>query len=270
MCEPPPRPASRTATQENFPVASRLLRADVRATVLACYHLARAADDVADDPLLDRDAKLAELDRVDHAMADDLVGRTVRALLPAFRADAAGVTWPSWPALIEGYCHSSAAPIARFLLDLHGEAPTARRPAEALAIAMQVLNHIQDARDDWRRLQRSYLPIDWCAEAGATTAMLTASSTPAALRQVFDRMLAGTATLLGEAAALPGLIRDPGLRAQAVATLSLGRALHRRLATHDPLASRAGLSALDKGRAALAGLTAGGPALWLRLIGLAR
>ena len=270
MREPSPHPASRTAAGENFPVASRLLRRDVRPTVLACYRLARAADDVADDPLLDADAKLAELDRVDLAMADDLVGRTVRALLPAFRADAAEVAWPSWPALIEGYCQSSAAPIARFLLELHGEERAATKPAEALAMAMQVLNHIQDAGDDWRRLKRSYLPADWCAVAGATPAMLGAATTPHPVRLVFDRMLAGTADLLTDAAPLPRLIRDPGLRAQAAATRWLGWALHHRLTHHDPLAERVGLSPLDKVTAGITGIVAGGPGVWLRLVGWAR
>ena len=49
---------------ENFPVASRLVRAELRPTILAFYRFARAADDVADHPTADAGQKLAELDRL--------------------------------------------------------------------------------------------------------------------------------------------------------------------------------------------------------------
>ena len=48
---------------ENFPVASRLVRAELRPTILAFYRFARAADDVADHPTAAPEQKLAELDR---------------------------------------------------------------------------------------------------------------------------------------------------------------------------------------------------------------
>src|SRR3712207_6269487 len=47
---------------ENFPVASRLVRARHRGPILAFYRFVRAADDVADHPSLTPDEKLALLD----------------------------------------------------------------------------------------------------------------------------------------------------------------------------------------------------------------
>src|SRR4051812_46005398 len=53
---------------ENFPVASRLVRPHHRAPILAFYNFVRAADDVADNPSLAPDEKLALLDRLDDAL----------------------------------------------------------------------------------------------------------------------------------------------------------------------------------------------------------
>ena len=46
---------------ENFPVASRLIRPELRPTVFAFYRFARLADDVADHPTVSTDEKLARL-----------------------------------------------------------------------------------------------------------------------------------------------------------------------------------------------------------------
>ena len=50
---------------ENFPVASRLVRAELRPTILAFYRFARAADDVADHESASPERKLAELERLE-------------------------------------------------------------------------------------------------------------------------------------------------------------------------------------------------------------
>ena len=53
---------------ENFPVASRLMRARHREPILAFYRFVRAADDVADHPALSADDKLALLDGLEAAL----------------------------------------------------------------------------------------------------------------------------------------------------------------------------------------------------------
>ncbi|MBO0752732.1 MAG: squalene/phytoene synthase family protein, partial [Bradyrhizobiaceae bacterium] len=47
---------------ENFPVASLLIRAEHRAPILAFYDFVRTADDIADHPTLPPAEKLAHLD----------------------------------------------------------------------------------------------------------------------------------------------------------------------------------------------------------------
>ena len=49
-------------TQENFPVASFLVRPDARGPVMAYYRFARAADDIADNPDVGSEEKLRLLD----------------------------------------------------------------------------------------------------------------------------------------------------------------------------------------------------------------
>jgi hydroxysqualene synthase len=46
---------------ENFPVASLLIRAEHRAPILAFYEFVRTADDIADHPTLQPGEKLAHL-----------------------------------------------------------------------------------------------------------------------------------------------------------------------------------------------------------------
>jgi phytoene/squalene synthetase len=68
---------SRTAATENFPVGSRLLPRALRPAVASFYRFARAADDIADNPLLDPTSKPP----------------TRRAALPRARPSCAGFAW---------------------------------------------------------------------------------------------------------------------------------------------------------------------------------
>jgi phytoene/squalene synthetase len=172
---PPDQPAaSKTAREENFPVVSLLMPARIRAVVMAYYHFARHADDVADSESLSPDAKVAALDALDAVLAgaeaqpaQDTAARYRAAvnadprlladasnLLVAFRRDAVRNHTRDWDDLLE-YCRYSAAPVGRFLLDLHGESAETHAASDALCAALQILNHLQDCAQDLRRLDRS-------------------------------------------------------------------------------------------------------------------
>jgi squalene synthase HpnC len=247
-------PRARDAMAENFPVASKLLAHHVRGPVLAFYRFARAADDVADDPELDSDEKLRRLDRFESGLdgrADapealalraqigpDAPGlRHAAALINAFRMDATGRYYPTWSDLCD-YCASSANPVGRFLLDVHGEPELAATQTDPLCTALQVLNHLQDIAEDKLRLDRVYLPQDWLDAEGVTRADLSRSTATPQLRRVIDRALTACDDLLAQASGLPQALHDPGLRAQSRATLWLAEALASALRRNDPLASR--------------------------------
>lgn len=270
-------PSGKNAGDENFPVGSFLIAPSLRPHVAAFYAFARAADDIADNPALDPADKIARLDRMGAALtgdgADDpalakaaavaasaaATGVPVRHaadLLRAFRQDAVKHRYDSWDDLM-GYCALSAAPVGRFLLDLHSEDPALWRRSDPLCAALQVLNHLQDLVDDRRALDRVYLPGDWLAEAGASVEDLDAAAASPALRRVIDRCLDGCDALLAEAGPLPAGLRSRRLAMESAVILRLARRLSARLRRGDPVARRVGLSKFDFLCCGLRGATAG-------------
>lgn len=270
-----PATASRTAAQENFPVASLLLAAATRTQVMAFYAFARTADDVADDPGLGADDKLARLDVLEEALAgadlaggetalalrqavagDEVLLNHAGQLLQAFRRDAVVDHCRDWGDLML-YCRFSAAPVGRFLLALHGEDSAAFAPSDSLCAALQVLNHLQDCADDLGNLGRVYIPRDWLRGNGLTHDVLAEETTPPPLRRVFDITLDHVDGLIDMARPLPRAIRDRRLRMQAAITLVVAERLSARLRRDDPLARRVQLSPLDYAGAVAAGLWRG-------------
>ena len=193
-----PRPAAKPAPSveawsgkdrgdENFPVGSVLIAAPLRAHVHAYYAFARNGDDIADSPALAPADKIARLDLMEEVLAgerDDGAPSAVRLrdsfaksgvpdihareLLIAFRRDATKTRYANWAELLD-YCRYSAAPVGRFLLDLHGEAHTTWPASDALCASLQVLNHLQDCARDLRDLDRCYIPQDWLKHEGLST-----------------------------------------------------------------------------------------------------
>jgi squalene synthase HpnC len=266
--------STRTRTTENFPVGSWLVAREHRPAVHAFYRFARAADDIADAPALDAAAKTALLEAHDRALADGNDGpdealalRAVllergltldhpRHLLQAFLADARGRPCRTWSDLL-AYCRFSAAPVGRFLLDLHGEDRALWPASDALCAALQVENHLQDAAGDWLDLHRLYIPKSWLDEAGLSERDLLAPSLSAPLRAVYDRVLERVDALNAQARPLAASIRDRRLRMETAAIVDISRRLARALRRRDPLASRVELGPLDKGLAVARGIVAG-------------
>ena len=130
-------------------------------------------------------------------------------LIAAFKLDAVKLRYADWRDLIEGYCMLSAAPVGRYLLDLHGEARSGYRASDALCNALQVLNHLQDCQDDYRQLDRVYLPQDWLAAAHSKVEDLDAQAASAGMRQVIDQCLDGSDELIAVARTLPWPAQEP-------------------------------------------------------------
>ncbi len=268
-------PSGKDRSGENFPVGSWLIKKPLRPHVHAFYRFARNADDIADASDLSADEKLRRLDRMgavlDGAPGGDaptaagmratLLATGVPAahchdLLAAFRQDAVKHRYADWGELM-GYCRLSAAPVGRFLLDLHGEARATWPSSDALCAALQVINHLQDCADDYRQLDRVYIPEDLLAAAGIGVTALTAAAAGPALRRVLDQVLALTRPLVVQARALPGLVRSTGLRRESAVIVALAERLLVLLQRRDPLAERVKLGPMGMVMAALAGLFGG-------------
>jgi hydroxysqualene synthase len=254
-------PSGKGAGDENFPVGSFLLPKALRPKVAIFYAYARAIDDIADNPALPAEDKIARLDGFDRALTgstDDpaylkairvretMAGtgdiiRHCRDLIIAFKQDAVKLRYTDWDDLM-GYCIKSAAPVGRFLLDLH-ECPRSGYPAsDALCNALQVINHLQDCKDDHRNLNRVYLPGDWLAAEGSSVEELERPAASPGMRRVLDRCLDATAVLLQQAKPLPRLLSSRRLAMESAAIIRLAEKLTAMLRRRDPIAERVTLT----------------------------
>jgi hydroxysqualene synthase len=268
-------PSGKGRDDENFPVGSWLIRRELRPHVHAFYRFAREADDIADNPTLAAEDKVRRLARMGAildgapgaespaavAMRASLAETGVTAqhchdVLRAFTMDATKLRYRDWDDLM-GYCHYSATPVGRQVLDLHGESRDTWACSDPLCDALQVLNHLQDCAEDYRVLDRVYLPERELTACGSGIADLTAPRASPGLRRVIDRLLDGTDTLIDKARGLPGSVQSPGLRRETAVIVTLAERLARRLRAGDPLAGRVKLTRVDFAASMLLGLWRG-------------
>ena len=184
---------------ENFPVASFLCPAHLRAPIAAIYHFARTADDIADEGDATAEQRLDELqayrqdlDAICTATLTDtsnppvtsqrwpnvfgplqvalqahqLPPQLLHDLLDAFVQDtqksAASEGYADHAELLD-YCRRSANPVGRLLLHLYGvHDALALQRSDAICSALQLINFWQDLSVDIPR-GRYYLPQDDCA-----------------------------------------------------------------------------------------------------------
>ncbi|HYT47167.1 MAG TPA: squalene/phytoene synthase family protein, partial [Burkholderiales bacterium] len=164
---------------ENFPVASLLLPAPLRAPIEVIYRFARSADDIADEGNDAADMRLAKLSVYQARLAkiaggetpDDPLFRDVagivrshrlplqlfRDLLDAFAQDVTKKRYASFAELLD-YCRRSANPVGRLLLHLFKrttDSDLAR--SDAICSALQLINFWQDIEIDYAK-GRIYLP----------------------------------------------------------------------------------------------------------------
>jgi squalene synthase HpnC len=254
-------PSGKGAADENFPVGSWLLPARLRPHIARFYAFARAIDDIADNPVLAPADKIARLDGFAealgtgsggpgfsnaHRLRQSLLETGVTAqhgldLIAAFKQDAVKLRYRDWDDLM-GYCILSAAPVGRYLIDLHGEGRRCYPASDALCNALQVLNHLQDCQADYRNLDRVYLPEPWLREAGGSVEELDRPLATPAVRRVLDRLLDRTAELVRQARPLAGQFRDRRFAMEAAMIWRIAERLLDELRRRDPLAERVVLS----------------------------
>ena len=268
---------TKTRHEENFPVASRLIPAALRLHVHTFYLFVRAADDVADDPNLSAKEKTRLLTAMDQALLDDNNSNEVtrfahdhrvsaaetgvpidhaRHLLQAFIMDVTKLRYRNWSELTN-YCLHSAAPVGRFLVDLHGGSDAAKPYTDALCNALQILNHLQDCKDDYRALDRVYIPTDYLRDEGTEVADLDSNACSPAMRRVIDRILDRTDELLVRARSGPARTKNFGLRLETAVIIAIAEKLSGLLRRRDPIAERVALTKFQNICAVLRGFCRG-------------
>lgn len=270
-------PSGKGAKDENFPVGSFLLPKKLRPHIARYYAFARAIDDIADNPDLSADEKVLRLNAMDEAVQGkrgdepgletavamhkslvetNITSRHCSDLVDAFRQDSVQNRYQDWDELIN-YCLRSAAPVGRYLLDLHGENPESYVYSDALCNALQVINHLQDCGDDYQTLDRVYLPVPWLEAAGASIDDLSGSTATPGLRTVMDQCLTGTRALLKIADQLPAHLKSRSLSMESAIIIDVAHTLVDALSKRDPIAERVELTKPQYGLCAVRGALKG-------------
>jgi squalene synthase HpnC len=233
------------ASEENFPVALRLLPRRYRRHLLAVYAFARTVDDAGDlAPLADRPRLLADLGEDVRRLYGPAGGAEPAS--PAVRGLAGAVAdcaIPMQPFLdliraneqdqvvtryetfeeLEGYCRLSANPIGHIVLHIFGCHTADRaRLSDSVCTGLQLAEHWQDVAED-ARAGRIYLPAQDMREFGVTADDLLGAQSPAGLRQLIAFEVRRAADLLSAGAPLIGGLR-PLPRAAVAGYVAGGRA----------------------------------------------
>jgi hydroxysqualene synthase len=217
---------------ENFPVASWLCPAHLRAAVTAIYHFARTADDIADEgPATpeQRRAELAQYRQALHAAAAGLpmadawpqvfkplgsaIARHVLPvqllddLLDAFVQDTGNPRHAERAQLLD-YCRRSANPIGRLMLHLAGvNDALSLAQSDAVCSALQLINFWQDPSVDLPR-GRHYVPDADARRHGLSLDTLAAQPDTAASQALLRDLCQWAAALMQQGA--PLACRVPG------------------------------------------------------------
>jgi phytoene/squalene synthetase len=121
------------------------------------------------------------------------------------------------------------------VLALHGVGESAWMANDALCNALQIINHIQDCADDYRELDRVYIPQDMLSAKGSSTSELAGEKATTGLRATLNAMLDRVDPMLKEARSLSPQVPDTRLRAETSVICSLAERLVALLRKRDPL-----------------------------------
>ncbi|HEB83407.1 MAG TPA: squalene synthase HpnC, partial [Bacteroidetes bacterium] len=116
-------------------------------------------------------------------------------MLEAFRRDQTVRRYLTWEEL-RGYTAGSADPVGRWVLRLYGyRDPELDRLSDEICTGLQLVNFLQDVREDYLLRDRIYLPEESRDRFGVSEEMFGRSPTPAPLRELL-RDMAGRAERL--------------------------------------------------------------------------
>ena len=236
MQTPAPAPANTPSIQatpvthyENFPVASFLCPAHLRAPIAAIYHFARTADDIADEGcdsaaqrlemfrLYRQCLQLSELAAFDPSALPThwqwiflplqqaisqfaLPTALLHDLLDAFVQDVqktdAGSDYENQAELLD-YCRRSANPVGRLLLHLYGvHDPQALQESDDICTALQLINFWQDISVDVPRGRFYITQADRSTFGVSDTEILELQQTPNATKLIANYATAARARML--------------------------------------------------------------------------
>jgi len=238
--------AAQQVTQENFPVALRLLPQRHRRHLLAVYAYARSVDDTGDLAPGERPKLLAELAEDVRRLYGVAAAGSPAPRVAAVRGLARVVAdcgVPMQPFLdliaanqqdqvisryetfeeLAGYCRLSANPVGQIVLYVFGSfTPERARLSDAICTGLQLAEHWQDVAEDMRA-GRIYLPAQDMRRFGCAEEDLLAGRAPVQLRNLLAFEVGRATKLIDSGAPLIGQLRTVA-RAAVAGYVAGGRA----------------------------------------------
>jgi len=215
---------------ENFPVASWIMPAHLRAPVLHIYRFARTADDLADEGDAPAVERLRALAAFDHALERIAAGEspsrpdalfvplaaTIREhelplqlfhdLLSAFSQDVTRTRYRDHDDLLD-YCRRSADPVGRLLLHLfRTDSADDLLRSDLICSGLQLVNFWQDVAIDLGK-GRIYIPLAELARFGLDEHALADGPRHAAWWPLMSAQISRTRAMLESGAPLVGRLR---------------------------------------------------------------
>ena len=256
--------------EATVPFALWLLPLHLRRRMDAFYHFARGADDLTDDPLLPSEEKHKTLRQLRDALeygetqgipewAREFAALVRRKLVPqihgiellnALDDDLTLHQMRDYESLLV-YAQRVAVGCGRMALPLLDELNEKGEgadlaAADALCLALQLLNVVRDAGKDYLVLKRVYLPGDWMRQGGVPLDDLTLAQPTPRLRGVIDRLLERASALLDAARPLPASLKNRRTRILLRAVLISSRLMLEKLKHQNPLGTRIQLTRFEQ------------------------
>ena len=258
--------SGKSHSDENFPVASFLMTKKIRSIVRVFYFFARMADDIADHQKLSSNQKkkillffdnaISKSKKTNNKVLDKMIARFKelpsgkkysRNLLKAFMMDASNKKYKNWNDLLY-YCKFSANPVGRFVIDAVNERKNIEKIYEAsdsLCTALQIINHIQDCKKDFRQLNRVYIPDSFFKKYSLDKKTLRKSKSIENFERLKIEIVDNVLVSLRKTKLGLREIQSWRLRKETLIILNIAKRLCNLLKINDPLEKQIKLSRID-------------------------
>ena len=258
--------SGKSYSDENFPVASFLMTKKIRSIVRVFYFFARMADDIADHQKLSSNKKknillffdnaISKSKKTNNKVLDKMIARFKelpsgkkysRNLLKAFMMDASNKKYKNWNDLLY-YCKFSANPVGRFVIDAVNERKNIEKIYEAsdnLCTALQIINHIQDCKKDFKELNRVYIPESFFKKYSLDKKILRKSKSIENFERLKIEIVDNVLVSLRKTKLGLREIQSWRLRKETLIILNIAKRLCNLLKINDPLEKQIKLSRID-------------------------
>ena len=174
-----------------------------------------------------------------------------RDLLVAFKLDATKKRYQDWSELLY-YCKFSANPVGRFVINATYSQKKKKinerkilHASDSLCTALQIINHIQDCKDDFRNLDRVYIPENLFKKHQLNVDILLKKSSCLNFNKMKVEIISKVENLLNDIKKNLQLIDIWKLKKETLIILNIAKRLCFLLKINDPLKKKIKLSSID-------------------------